>query len=98
MTPSQLTLVIGNTNTSIYGSTWDILRVLDKELRYPTPVARDRDPNFAPPAGEWDGWIKLLHQTQTKPPSFPTGLLYRVEELATKWGCFIRKKYAQETM
>jgi superfamily II DNA or RNA helicase len=25
----------------------------------------------------WDGWVRLLHRTKTKPPYFPTGLLYR---------------------
>jgi superfamily II DNA or RNA helicase len=25
----------------------------------------------------WDGWIRLLHRTKTKPPYFPAGLLYR---------------------
>ncbi len=92
MTTPQITLVIGNTNTSIYGSTWDILRVLDKELRYPTPVARETDPNFAPPAGEWDGWIRLLKQYRSMPPSFPTGLIYRVEELAAKWGYQVHRE------
>jgi superfamily II DNA or RNA helicase len=86
-----INLVMGNTDTSLYNAGEWILWILDKELRYPTAVAKQKEAQaenpYAPPApgGSWDGWIRLLQHRKSMPSSFPSGLVPLVSRLLTKW-------------
>lgn len=88
---STVSLVMGNNDCSIYNAGEWILWVLDKELRYPTAVARQKEAQaenpHAPPApgGSWDGWMRLLKHRKSMPSSFPTGLVPMVSRLLEKW-------------
>ncbi len=66
----------------------EMLRVFDREFRYPTAIAAAKEAGFVDPEGEngWDGWIRLLKTPKMSPPRFPTGLLGRAMRLTTKHG------------
>lgn len=68
---------VDNSRTSMTGADPYMVYVLDRELRYPTPIALVKDANVVLPGqdGEWDGWSRLLRKPTTIPPWFPTGLL-----------------------
>jgi superfamily II DNA or RNA helicase len=73
-------LSVENNRTSMIGADPYILSVLDRELRYPTPIAAANEAGVVLPGvnGDWDGWARLLHTPKTIPPWFATGLLPEV--------------------
>lgn len=64
-----------------------MLRVLDYEFRYPTPMAAAKGANIVLPGqSDWDGWARLLQQPKTMAPWFPTGLLVSAIYHCQKFG------------
>ncbi|MFA4944421.1 MAG: helicase-related protein [Lentisphaeria bacterium] len=76
----MLQLVAENVRTYLLGSPAGWVDWLSHRLRYPTnQLLLDDQGNPLPPVpGEWDGWVRLVHQPTTKPPWVPTGLLPHV--------------------
>lgn len=70
---------VGNTNTEIFGADRYLLNVFSKSISYPTDVAIAKEKGIPlpyPVQDTWDGWIRFLRTPQTKPPWFPSGLLF----------------------
>lgn len=75
---------VGNTNTSVYGADQYQLKVFSRAISYPTEVAIAKQKGIPlpyPVDSGWDGWIRFLRTPQTKPPWFPSGLLYKLVEV-----------------
>lgn len=81
-------LTIENNRTTMAGADQYILRVLDRELRYPTPIAVANEAGVAIPGygGAWDGWARLLRVPKVAAPWFPTGLVGHVLRHCHKHG------------
>lgn len=79
---------VTNSRTNIIGADPFMLNILDKELRYATPIADARDKGMELPgeSGNWDGWVRLVRIPQTINPWFPTGLLSHAKRLCAKMG------------
>lgn len=86
-----VTLTVGYSWTTLENAEPFLLKMLDEETKYPTPIAQalERHIPVTDELGnpiEWDGWIHLLRQPKTKPPSLPTGLLDLVQRICAKYG------------
>ena len=92
MSSTRLVFEVGNTLTQVHGGDEFILRILDLESRYPTDQAalveragwNATHEGSESNAGKWDGWVRLFKTYKTRPPSFPTGLLSRLERISRK--------------
>jgi superfamily II DNA or RNA helicase len=72
---------VQNTYTYIYGADYAHLQVFDKTISYPTEIAEAKIKGYDLPYvvnETWDGWIRFLRQPKTKPPWFPSGLLFKL--------------------
>lgn len=80
---------VENTYTHIHNADSYQLNVFDRVISYPTEVAEAKEKGiplpYATPDG-WDGWIRFLRQPKTKPPWFPSGLLYKLIEICKQLG------------
>lgn len=76
---------VENTHTHIYGADHYQLQVFNKTISYPTEVAEAKMKGYDLPyavSEKWDGWIRFLRTPKTKPPWFPSGLLYKLIEIS----------------
>jgi superfamily II DNA or RNA helicase len=79
---------VQNTHTHIYGADHYQLQVFDRTISYPTEIAEAKAKGIDLPYvtdSKWDGWIRYLRQPKTKPPWFPSGLLYKLIEICNQF-------------